>query len=686
MFNIIKIKNKQKQKGFIALTSVLILTIVLVTLMFASNTSSFFARFDSLGSEFKKISLGLSESCSNSALLKIAEDYNYKTTSDPDYDSAYGGVVVNVGLDKKCFINSIQTLSDEGVKKTLKIKTSAQYPSINGSWSTHEVKVVVQDPTFSPTNPPPTCSFTAYPASIMVGDEVTLQWNIGGNASSISIKRIIGTTEEELNPSLTDTPLKDSPTANATYRAKVSGPSGESECESPRSVVVGPGLSCSDTVLMLDRTSHMDPDGTENYLSDEKEAANNLLELYENLDSPPQASIGIFGAPGSSGPFNAEIRKELSSSFSTLKSAVTSGLSSAGGGTNLASAISEADDELNSSRHIKDRKKALILVSDGGVNNPTGNTTTDQQLATSAANQAKSAHGSDKIPTEIFTIHFGNNGGQTFLSSLATNSSNNHLSSRFTNLRPPTSCREEGYVGITSIGSCFESLDGHSGWKTPEGAEQEGISVATDTEGDNELFFNFGLDLSSLGTASPTGIGIQTQAWSSLPSNSSCKIGVSLSWDGGTTWTSGINNPTKIQSLGPPKDPDPVIVFGGSHDTWGRATWQTNDFKNENFRVRVHNIKESGCPSSSVTYLDYLQANIYYDNAQANAENTDGDHFFIAENSDDLIDLFESIGKMACPALAPPPPPPPAPLAPPAPPPPPPINIESWDEVINIVS
>ncbi len=70
----LKIARKTKESGFIALMSTLILTAVLVGVMFTANTSSFYSRYDALGAEFKRVSLGLSESCSNAALLKIAQN------------------------------------------------------------------------------------------------------------------------------------------------------------------------------------------------------------------------------------------------------------------------------------------------------------------------------------------------------------------------------------------------------------------------------------------------------------------------------------------------------------------------------------------------------------------------------------------------------------------------------------
>jgi hypothetical protein len=137
-------KQENLQKGFIALTSTVILSVVLLMLMFSASTGNFFARFDSLGGEYKKVSLALSEACVNSALLRIAEDY--------DYSPPAGGEVVTVGSNS-CIIKSVTCLDspceDTSGKKRLEIETYATYPEVNGSWSTNKIRVSTQNPTIS---------------------------------------------------------------------------------------------------------------------------------------------------------------------------------------------------------------------------------------------------------------------------------------------------------------------------------------------------------------------------------------------------------------------------------------------------------------------------------------------------------------------------------------------------------
>lgn len=75
-------------------------------------------------------------------------------------------------------------------------------------------------------------------------------------------------------------------------------------------------------------------------------------------------------------------------------------------------------------------------------------------------------------------------------------------------------------------------------------------------------------------------------------------IGVQLSWDGGTSWTSSKSTPTLTTS-------DVVVTLGGPADIWGR-TWTVNDFSNANFRIRL-----TGAPNSNTVRVDEIQVRVY---------------------------------------------------------------------------
>jgi hypothetical protein len=76
-------------------------------------------------------------------------------------------------------------------------------------------------------------------------------------------------------------------------------------------------------------------------------------------------------------------------------------------------------------------------------------------------------------------------------------------------------------------------------------------------------------------------------------------IGVELSWNGGSTWTSAKTTPTLTTS-------DVVVTLGGPADTWGHA-WTVGELSNANFAVRL-----TGIPSANTVRVDELQVRAYY--------------------------------------------------------------------------
>ena len=452
-------EREKKNKGFIALVSVLILSAVLALIMFSNSTSSFFASFDALGSEFKRVSLGLSESCVNKALLNIAQDYEYEPEDDGD--------TVVIEEDKyECIIESIEytALLDEDdepidldIKKLATIKTKAQYPLQNGSWTTSQVTATIYNPIVAITSQPPTCSFEAVGATentltITEGEEVTFAWAISenGGVSSFVIERQLsgGELEEvyldEEDPFL-DT-FVDSPLVSATYTATITGPGGSTQCQSPQQILVESVPSCADTLMMLDRTGSMSNDSCPGCLIDERDAAFGLLDLYKDiLPEPPQMAVGHFGISQFNHYGQVLNYGQLTIDYGTNDGEADGDLYHAvevattlplpwGTFTNLDSAIDVGNSELNSERHIPGREKVLILISDGHPNrpcpectpfeDPEDNTYAKEQ-ATQAANDAKATG------TIIFTIHFGyegpGNADQDFLASLATDSPENDV-------------------------------------------------------------------------------------------------------------------------------------------------------------------------------------------------------------------------------------------------------------------
>jgi len=85
---------------------------------------------------------------------------------------------------------------------------------------------------------------------------------------------------------------------------------------------------------------------------------------------------------------------------------------------------------------------------------------------------------------------------------------------------------------------------------------------------------------------------------------------VSLSWDGGTTFTSGTGG-TKEAVLPVATDTDTYVTVGGPTDTWGTDhTWVAGDFAGSPSTFWVYLITEN--MRSGVSYVDHLRVRVHY--------------------------------------------------------------------------
>ena len=382
--------NTREPKGFVALITVVIISTILLSLSASVSTNTFFARFNGMNREFKKISRELAEACVHTALAKIGSDYTYRTVTDPEYSSSLGGVRVLLGSiydkDVECVITSpASTPPEVNGKRTFPITTRASY---GGAFSTMTVLASAQNPEEAPSTPPPTCALSVTPASVPLGEQVTLTWSVSGNATGMTINQGIGS----VNPLQTSAPWPtNTPTGigSKTFTATVSNSSGNTTCSDSVSITAPPpSPACADTVMMLDRSYSMFgwpnyPSGSTQWIPNEKAAGKALVDLYSLADGSPKVSFGRI-ADLSTGR-GADIQTQLTSNYAAIKSAIDNGLpSNPIGYTNLGEAIRVAHAELNSIRHEADNEKVLIFVSDGEPNEPSGSFTasTSRQLPT----------------------------------------------------------------------------------------------------------------------------------------------------------------------------------------------------------------------------------------------------------------------------------------------------------------
>lgn len=67
----------KKQDGFVALTSVVIIAVILMAVTLSLSFTGFYSRFNILTTDYKERSFSLAEACAETALLKLALDTDY---------------------------------------------------------------------------------------------------------------------------------------------------------------------------------------------------------------------------------------------------------------------------------------------------------------------------------------------------------------------------------------------------------------------------------------------------------------------------------------------------------------------------------------------------------------------------------------------------------------------------------
>lgn len=120
----------------------------------------------------------------------------------------------------------------------------------------------------------------------------------------------------------------------------------------------------------------------------------------------------------------------------------------------------------------------------------------------------------------------------------------------------------------------------------------------TGTDKDRQRYYNYDLSVPSGSTIN--GVEVRLDAWADSTSNNPI-LCIQLSWDGGSTWTSAKSTSTLTTSQA-------TYLLGGSSDTWGR-TWNSNDFTNSNFRLRVISVSSSTSRDFS---LDWAAVKIHF--------------------------------------------------------------------------
>jgi uncharacterized protein YkuJ len=150
--------------------------------------------------------------------------------------------------------------------------------------------------------------------------------------------------------------------------------------------------------------------------------------------------------------------------------------------------------------------------------------------------------------------------------------------------------------GLIGNNPNFKRPTANSGeWTNPASAyDGTDGTYATDSSGSTNNFSNY--DFAIPGSNQIYGVAVQLEVSGTTAAGT---IGIELSFDGGTTWTtSGTVTPTLTTT-------DVVVTMGGPANTWGRS-WTPIEFSSANFAVRL-----TGNPSSNTVQVDGLQVRVY---------------------------------------------------------------------------
>ena len=142
--------------------------------------------------------------------------------------------------------------------------------------------------------------------------------------------------------------------------------------------------------------------------------------------------------------------------------------------------------------------------------------------------------------------------------------------------------------GVLALDTGFLSptANTNSGWSNPQDVyASDNIRAVADADLDIANYYNFGFNIPS--GAIINGIEIKVEGYNEGGS-SPRQANVSISWDGGSTYTSG----TGIKTTNVPTDSnypytDGIIYLGGSNDKWNKSSWLLSEFSNSTFRLKL---------------------------------------------------------------------------------------------------
>ncbi|MCB9810515.1 MAG: hypothetical protein H6779_01545 [Candidatus Nomurabacteria bacterium] len=132
-------------------------------------------------------------------------------------------------------------------------------------------------------------------------------------------------------------------------------------------------------------------------------------------------------------------------------------------------------------------------------------------------------------------------------------------------------------------------------WTNPENAyNSDGVYATASTSSLRQSYTGFNFSIPGSNTIQ--GIAVKLDISGTTATGT---VDVSLSWDGGSSYTTGKATPTLSGT-------DIVYTVGGNTDTWGR-TWSSTEFTPSTFLIRV-----TATPESNTINLDALEVRVFH--------------------------------------------------------------------------
>jgi hypothetical protein len=153
----------------------------------------------------------------------------------------------------------------------------------------------------------------------------------------------------------------------------------------------------------------------------------------------------------------------------------------------------------------------------------------------------------------------------------------------------------------TGLKSPSATGEDYNQWSNPTNAySSNNVYTVSTITNEKQDYYNFTFGI----TSSATIDGIEVRIEASENFGGTTIVGVELSYNGGTNYTSTGYNTGDLTST------DTTYTLGGSTNTWGR-TWTDTELGNTNFRLRIN----TNNPGFYNPKVDHIQVIVYYTEA-----------------------------------------------------------------------